>query len=157
MDAHFSVDVAGDRDRRSYWHHHQAHDSKSSTVCEIGAALGWSAFQHEISRVSIGSRSGVDGVFWRFDFRPPSYRPRVSSNPDSDRVLPNVPRRALPVRCCVRSRNGHSMCRLGLAFLRARTWQQRITDCCSQITAGSRSLNCAVRAKIRLRLKARRG
>ena len=121
MDAHFFVDAAGDGDRWDCRHRHQTHDSKGPPICEIGAALGRSAFQHEISRVSLRSRSGLDRIFWCLDLRAPPCRPRVSSNPDSDRVLPNVPWRALPVRCCVRSGTGNSMCCPDLAFFRART------------------------------------
>jgi len=140
MDACFFVDVAGNGDRWGCWHRYQTHGSKGPPVSEIGAALGWSAFQHEISRVSLRSRSGVDRIFWCFDLRAPPCRPRVSSDPDSDRVLPNVPRRALLVRCCVRSGTRDSMCCPDLAFFRARTREAPITDRCSRFRSEPRSL-----------------
>jgi len=143
MDAHFFVDVAGNGDRRRYWHHHQTHDSKGPPVCEIGATLGRSAFQHEISCVSVGSRSSVDRLFRCFDFHTPPCRARLFADPNSDRALPNVPRRSLLIRCYVRSSAGDSMCLARLAFFRARTQRLRITDRCSRTTSGPRSLKIA--------------
>lgn len=116
MDAHFCCDVAGDGDRRDCRHSDQTHNPKGPAVCEIRVPVGRTAFQHEIPRVSIWSCSGVHRVFWRFDFHPPPCRTRLFADPNSDRVLPNVPRCALPIRCCVCSSAGDSMCRTGLAF-----------------------------------------
>lgn len=156
MDARFFVDVAGNGDRRGCWHSHQTHGSKGPPVCEIGAALGWSTFQYEISRVSIRSRSSVDGVFWRFDFRAAPCRTRLFADTNSDRVLPNVPRRALLVRCCVRGRAGDSMCRNCLAIFATRTNGPPITIHRSPCHNAPQDLKSESKSKNRI-FKERRG
>ena len=89
----------------------------------VKSELRWSGprFMYQISRVSVRSRRGLDRIFWCFDFRTPSRRPRLSPHPDSDRALANVPWRALRFGRCLRGSPGdHMRCRR-LAFFRART------------------------------------
>ena len=66
-------------------------------------SLGRAALQHQISLVSIRACWGFDRVLWRSILRASARRPRVPPNPDSDRVLTDVHRRALSVRRHVRS------------------------------------------------------
>ena len=58
---------------------------------------GGPRFSTEIPRVSLRSCRRLNRFFWCFGFRTPSCRARLSPDPDSDRALANVPRRALPV------------------------------------------------------------
>ena len=81
MDADFFVDAGGDGDGRRCRHRDQTNDSKGPPICKIRASLERPAFQLQISRVSVRSRRGLDRVFWCFDFRTPSRRPRLSPIP----------------------------------------------------------------------------
>ena len=81
---------------------------RRSTRAPVGAhrhTLGWAALQLEIRIpvVSIRTCWRVDRVLWRFTNRASARRPCVPPNPDSDRVLTDVHRRALSVRRRLRS------------------------------------------------------
>ncbi len=151
MDAHFSVDDGGVGDRRRCRYRHQARDSARSPIGKIGAALGWSALQHKISRVSIRPCRRIDGVFWCFDFCAPPRRFRLSGHPGSDWVFPNVPWRALLVRCFVRGTAGDCLCGRRLAILRAREPANH------RSISTPRFLSQGARERETARIKARRG
>ena len=106
MDTYFFVDVAGDGAGRDCRACDQAYGAARASLGEIGASLGRPAFQHEISRVSFRARCGVNSIFWRLNFCSPARRSRLSPNPDSDRILADVHRRTLSIRCRVRSGAG---------------------------------------------------
>src|ERR1700745_3102497 len=71
--------------------------------------MGRTAFQLEISFVSIRTRWRVDCVFWRSACRASACRPFVPPNPDSDWILKDVHRRALSLRRRLRGNFGISL------------------------------------------------
>src|SRR5438552_9708990 len=95
MDARFPGDAVGYGDRRRCRYRDQADHTARPSLCKIEAALGRAAFQLEVSLVSIRTCGRLDRVLWCSLHRAPTRRPCVSPNPDSDRVLTDVHRRAL--------------------------------------------------------------
>ena len=71
--------------------------------------MGRTAFQLEISFVSIRTRWRLDCVLWRSTCRASACRPCVPPNPDSDRFLKDVYRRALSLRRRLRGNFGISL------------------------------------------------
>ena len=85
---------------------------RRSTRAPVGAhrhTLGRAALQLEIRIpvVSIRTCWGVDRVLCRSIYRASARRPCVPSNPDSDRILADVPRRPLSLRRRLRSGLGN--------------------------------------------------
>src|SRR4030095_16228045 len=113
MDAHLFIDAVGDGDRRHCRHGHQAHDSAGSPLSEIGTALGWFAFQLEISCVSVRTCWRFDRVLWHFNYHAATYRPGMSPHSDTNWILTDVCRRPLFVRCSLRSSSGVPQCGTG--------------------------------------------
>src|SRR5207237_5277237 len=70
-----------------------------SPLGEIGASLGRTPFQHQIPLVSVRARWRFDRLLWRSTYRASARRPGVPPNPDPDRLLTDVHRSALLVRC----------------------------------------------------------
>jgi len=95
MEAHFLVDVTCLRNRRSRRPCHQNY-GRSRTAFGYGDSnLERTKFKLEISRISIRSHRGFDRILCGFAFGELANRDGLFADPDIDRLLPNVRRRAL--------------------------------------------------------------
>jgi len=106
MVARFPCNARSDGAGRCCGTHNQARHSAAATVSAHRDSLGRAALQHQVSFVPIRTCWSFDCVLCRSIYRASTRRPCVPPNPDSNRILTDVHRRALSLRCCLRGRSG---------------------------------------------------